>query len=404
MMTARELIGQYNIIILEARSRAGGRINTISSRTSQKIEGGAEFIHGQLPVTLQLLKEARIDHVPVEGKMYRKDKGEWNEQTEMIEGWDLLLKKMKALKADMTMYDFLQQYFSGSEYDDLRRYATAYTEGFDIADVRKVSVMALYKEWSEVEEDNLHIPAGYKALIDFLCNDIEKKGGRILTNQTVRQIDWERNEVTVYTSSEKYQGEKAIVTIPVSVLRKTAGSTSINFTPPLHDYIKAAEDIGMGSVVKVVFHFKERFWKENAAFIFSDEQFPTWWTQLPDTVPILTGWAGGTRAEQFSELTDEMIFEKAMFSLANIFDRSIDELKANIESSHVFNWQKEEASLGAYTYAMPASDLAKKILNLPVADTIYFAGEALYDGTSPGTVEAALVSGKNVATKVNSKF
>ena len=44
--------------------------------------------------------------------------------------------------------------------------------------------------------------------------------------------------------------------------------------------------------------------------------------------------------------------------------------------------------------------MARKILNLPVQETIFFAGEALYDGEVPGTVEAALVSGREAAEKV----
>lgn len=34
---------------------------------------------------------------------------------------------------------------------------------------------------------------------------------------------------------------------------------------------------------------------------------------------------------------------------------------------------------------------------LIIEDTIYFAGEAMYRGTAVGTVEAALVSGQQVA-------
>jgi len=39
-------------------------------------------------------------------------------------------------------------------------------------------------------------------------------------------------------------------------------------------------------------------------------------------------------------------------------------------------------------------------LNVPVEETIFFAGEAFYEGPSFGTVEAALVSAKNVVEKV----
>ena len=46
---------------------------------------------------------------------------------------------------------------------------------------------------------------------------------------------------------------------------------------------------------------------------------------------------------------------------------------------------------------MVGSAEAKKKIVQPVNQTIYFAGEYLYDGPAIGTVEAALTSGENVA-------
>lgn len=401
LMAARELADRYNIILLEARPQLGGRIRSLhlEDDPSQRVEAGAEFIHGSLPLTLQLLKEAGISRLPVEGKMYRKEKGAWDEQTEMMEEWDQLLGKMKRLEEDMTMHDFLQLYFSGNEYADLRRHVTAFTEGFDIADIKKASVRSLYKEWSKESGENFRVQGGYGALIDFLKEECEKKGCRILTSQTVKQIDWEKNEVTVYTATGKYNAEKLIVTVPLGVLRSTAAAASINFTPPLDDYIKAAAEIGFGAVIKIVLQFQHRFWQEDAGFFLSDELIPTWWTQFPDTAPVLTGWAGGTRAEQLSVQMEDELLQKALFSLAAIFDKTTGELKKLLREAKIFNWQPDEYTMGAYSYAMPGTELARRILQTPVAGTVFFAGEALYDGSSGGTVEAALVSGKEAAEK-----
>ena len=41
------------VLVLEARSRVGGRIHSIDDAAfPQPVEAGAEFIHGKLPVTL----------------------------------------------------------------------------------------------------------------------------------------------------------------------------------------------------------------------------------------------------------------------------------------------------------------------------------------------------------------
>jgi monoamine oxidase len=405
LMAAKELADEYVITIMEASSRLGGRIWSKQAGDSSAItEAGAEFIHGHQKLTLKLLKEAGISYVPVEGKMYRKEKGGWKEQTEMVEGWDQLLKQMKKPGTDMTLQDFLDDYYPNGDATDLRRHVISYAEGFDLSDIKKVSVQSLYEEWSNEEEENFRIPAGYGALINFLQEECEKKGCRILTNHTVKQIDWEKNEVTVYTKNgKKYYADKLIVTVPLKVLVKTGGPVSINFTPPIDEYIKAADEIGTGPVIKVVFRFKDRLWKEDTGFIFSDEPFPTWWTQLPDTSPVLTGWTGGPKAMQLSDQRDEQILEKAILSLAAILDKPTGELKNNIQEACVFNWQREETALYGYSYATLATSSARQLLKMPINGTIFFAGEGLYEGVSPGTVEAALISGKEAAAKITGR-
>lgn len=402
LMAALELADKCMVIVLEANKRVGGRIHTVKSTESPLlVEAGAEFIHGNLPLTFDLLKKAGIDFTEVEGKFYRKEKGKWNEQTEMIEGWDELLKKMKNLKEDMTLEEFLDIHYADSAHEVLRHHTEDYAGGFDLADPQKASVKALYNEWAHEDEELYRIPKGYGSLIDYLKKQCERKHVQVLLDQTVTQIDWERDHVTVLTASgQQYFAGKVVVTVPISVLRKTIGGSSINFTPAIDEHIKAAHEIGMGNVVKVVLYFREKFWGNDMGFVLSDETIPTWWSQLPDDKPMLTGWAGGRKADHLSNHSEGEIMEEAMRSLATIFDKSIDQVKENLTEGFVFNWEKEKHAQGAYCYSMPGSPLAKQILNTPVEDTVYFAGEALTTGNSPGTVEAALQSGKEVAKKI----
>jgi monoamine oxidase len=405
LIAANELAHHYHIILIEANNRLGGRIYSCKEKNfSTVIEAGSEFIHGKLKETLHLLKQAGIEYVPVKGKMYRKEKGGWKEQEDIIEGWDELLKGMKKVKEDMTMYDFLQQYFGAPEKADLRRHAIAFTEGFDVADIKKVSVRSLYDEWSHESDEPYRIPLGYGALINYLEAECEKKGCRIITGEPVKQIDWETNTVTVYTASEKkFDANNAIITVPISILQKTLAKASINFTPPLDDYVNAAGQIGYGDVIKVLLQFKEAIWKKDTGFILSDEIFPTWWTQLPNPVPLLTGWMGGNKAQRMGDETDEELLEKAILSVSNIFNLTVNDIRKKLLAGKVFNWKKNEWSLGAYSYPMPGSVQAREVLNASVNNTIYFTGEGLYDGESPGTVEAAIVHAKETAAKLLKK-
>src|SRR5687767_4675178 len=58
------------IIVLEALDRIGGRIYTVNEPFSSPLELGAEFSHGDLPLTKELLKEAGGQTVEQAGLIY----------------------------------------------------------------------------------------------------------------------------------------------------------------------------------------------------------------------------------------------------------------------------------------------------------------------------------------------
>jgi monoamine oxidase len=402
LVMARELAKDYEITILEAADRSGGRVLTINDDSFPfPLEAGAEFIHGHLKHTMDLLKEAGIEYIPVEGKMYDMDKGEWKVLTLMAEEWDLVLKQMKKLTKDMTMYDFLQVYFPEDKYYDLRRHCISYTESFDVADVKKISVMSLYKEWTNEEHADFRVPAGFTRLVDFITTQCELQGCDIRYNEVVKLIKWNNNEVTAFTSEgERYVAAKAVITISMGVLKDPTADSAIRFEPPLDEQFQAVGCIGFGPAMKVKLLFKKRFWKPDTAFILNDEIFPTWWTQLPDTLPMLTGWAGGPKAGILSTETEDSILQKALSSLGNIFGLPVQMIRSNLKAHRIFNWQQNNYSNGAYSYAIPGSEAAIELLNQPVMDTIFFCGEGLYTGTAPGTMEAAITHAMQTAEKL----
>jgi monoamine oxidase len=90
----------------------------------------------------------------------------------------------------------------------------------------------------------------------------------------------------------------------------------------------------------------------------------------------------------------------ALQSLSNAFEIPVEDLKMQLKASRIANWCKEADINGGYSFNTVKSVEAKKILRQPVDDTIFFAGEALFEGTPGGTVEAALSSAKGTAQQV----
>ncbi len=264
LMAAREMskVG-LKVQILEARNRIGGRIFTLTSGESEPLELGAEFIHGQLPVTLQVLKEAGISYTEMEGKTFRIKSGKLKKDVDSMDDWSSFIKTLKKLDHDMSIRQFLDQYFPEEKYEELRNSVRGFVEGYNAADVNDASAFALREEWSNEEEwTNFRINSGHSSVIEFLFNDFKEAGGIINLDTIVKEIIWKHRQVEVVTADGKtYESQQILITVPVSVLRASPYSKAgIAFNPEIPLKIKASHLIGFGSVIKILLQFSEPFW------------------------------------------------------------------------------------------------------------------------------------------------
>lgn len=394
------------VTILEAKNRLGGRIHTLDHPSfSQQIETGAEFIHGNLPLTISLLKEAGIGYHEINDKMFRFEKGKLEKEKNFAEHWNKLIEKMSSLNDDMPLNDFLNEYFGDEKYAQLRESVKSFAGGFDLADISTVSTKALCREWSKEMDIQYRIDGGYKKLVDYLETRCRDNNCIISISCCAKKINWSTDQVNILTMCSRiYKASRLVVTTPVSVLQASADSENyLEFTPAVPQHIQAARNIGFGPVIKIIIEFTESFWEEkkkDIGFIFTDETIPTWWTQSPMENNILTGWLGGEKALALKDETDEVILDKAIHSLSNSFQIPIEELHKKLKASFIANWCKEPDINGGYSFYSMESITAKDVLRKPVNDTIFFAGEALYQGIAGGTVEAALHTAKTTAAQV----
>jgi monoamine oxidase len=413
LIPARELTkAGIKVTILEARNRIGGRCRTfLGDDFTQPIELGAEFIHGTLPLTLKLLKEAGIKYEAVSGKNYQSKNGEIKQSEFFMEHWDEFEKALNEVQEDQSLEQFLQQYFNEEKYLGLRKSVIQFAAGYDTADPARVSLFSLRDEWlsDHEEETQYRIPGGYIQLMDFLAEEIKKSGGEIILNAVVKQVNWRPGLVEVITSDHaSFTGTKLVSTVPLGILTASGNETgAITFNPDLPEQRKAAADMGFGAIIKILIEFTEPFWEQkglnNLQFLFSEEKIPTWWAQTPQKNNVLTGWLGGNPEDKIQHLSDEELLQGAICSLAAIFKVDASFINQKIISAKVYNWTTDSFTRGSYSYATVKTASARKILKTPVAQTIYFAGEALFEGEQLGTVEAALVSGLEAADIISGK-
>ena len=402
LMAARELArAGKRVTVLEARQRCGGRIYALPAEEfAYPAEGGAEFVHGTASVTRTLMREARLSLSPRRGKRWTSRSGTLSPADDPLPHANRFYRALEEVEADLPIADFLETYFAGRHYEDLRRSVTRTVEGYDAADPRRFSTLALRDEWM-ARDDGEHgrIAGGYGALIEHLASECRRHGVAIHLGAAVNAIDNECEGITTRCcTGVTFEADAVILTVPLPLL------SEITLPSVARERAAAAAGIGFGNVVKILFRFATKWWAEiggqslaDLSFLRSSAKVPTWWTQHPAEYPVLTGWFAGPKADGVSSLTEAELIDMGLVSLAETFGLPTERIRRDLVASRAINWGNDPFACGAYSDATPKTREALAVPRRPGRDGIFFSGEALYAGPDMGTVEAALASGRETA-------
>jgi monoamine oxidase len=404
LMAARELArAGKQVTILEAKARCGGRIWPLPAEEfGYPAEGGAEFVHGAAPLTRAVMREAGLSLLPRGGTRWSTRAGALLRDESSLPHAGRFYRALAGVKDDLPIAEFLETHFADRRYAELRRSITRTVEGYDAADPRRASTLALRDEWM-ARDDGEHgrVAKGYGALVEHLAAECGKHGAALRLDAAVTAIDESRGRVAVRCRGAAFEADAAILTVPLPLLSEVA------LPPEARERAAAAADIGFGNVVKMLFRFATRWWADHRgrdladlSFLLSDATVPTWWTQYPDDYPVLTGWFAGPKADKVSSLTEAELVDMGLASLAKIFDLPLDRIREDLVASRAINWANEPFARGAYSYATPRTRQAQSMLKKPNGGAVFFSGEALYAGPDMGTVEAALASGQETAQTI----
>ncbi len=405
LMAAREFArAGKRVTILEARDRCGGRIQSLSvGDRGPRADGGAEFVHGEAPVTLGLLREARLSILPIEGTAWTVTEGRFSTRAQdphMPE----FQRALQRLEEDLPIAEFLRQHFGGAEFARFRRSIERMVESYDAADPERASTLALRDEWLHGgRSTQARIAGGYGALVDFLLAACRDHGGTIRLGAVANAIENGPGGGALVrcANGDVHAGDVVILTVPLPVLQK------IELPEAARQKVEVAVGgIGFGNVIKMLMSFQTRWWIDrrpdlgDLTFLLSDRKIPVWWTQFPDEASVLTGWFAGPKTKGLACLDEDQLIEAGLGSLADIFQIPADHLNRNLVTARAINWGIDPFAGGAYSYVTPQTREALRALASSNSETIFFCGEALYGGKDMGTVEAALTSGLKTARSI----
>lgn len=381
--------------LLEAKRRFGGRIHTLH-RGAVPIELGAEFVHGRSQALLKAIERAKLSVQPVCGQNQLFENGKLRKG----DIWDTVAEVFNQIDPrapDCSFDAFLDQKQIG---EPARTYARSFVMGFDAANPGRVSAHALlraeYASEHMAGDKSMRVTPGYSALVEYLAKQIERNGGHLIPSARVRRIEWNKGEVEAFTNRKRFRADAAIVTLPLGILK--AGK--VQFVPSLPDKIEAANGLEFGNVVRMVFHFKESSWNDFGFLHAFDQPIPTWWSDPRG--PILVGWAGGPKADALLKFNTPGLETMGLEILGKILfgGSTVEALHKRLLACHYFNWADDADIRGAYSYIPVNSMDLPKLLAAPVAETLFFAGEATVADAQTGTVFGALESGLRAAKEV----
>ncbi|HTX33672.1 MAG TPA: NAD(P)/FAD-dependent oxidoreductase [Bryobacteraceae bacterium] len=387
--------------ILEARQRIGGRIHTLNDPLSPvPVELGAEFIHGKPPEIFDEVASGRLAVLEVEAEAH------WaaEEQAQDSDG-DPLAALMPALEAapEQSFAEFIEH---AGVSADARSWVTRYVEGFNAARAERISVQGLVRMEKAADAIEGHrsfrLSRGYGALTEWLWTGMDHALVRMRFGAAVERVTWRRGRVEVQSSAGNFEAPRAVVTVPLGVLK--AGAVAFDpFPKVLGDALAGIE---MGHAIRMVLRFRRPVWEDraefsNLGFLFSkDCWMPTWWTTLPVRSPVITGWMAGRRAEEREDCEPSHWLAEALSTLGRLLGTSAAELAGELEGWRTHNWRDDPFARGAYSYPRAGGLEARRRLGEPIEETLYFAGEATNSDGHEGTVHGAIATGTRAARQI----
>lgn len=426
LAAALELVeAGYDVTVLEARSRPGGRVHTLRNRLADGlfVEAGAARIPVSHELTLQYaeqfgLKTASFE--PEGTKLCRID-GKVFPQPAMADAdlplafsEDELGKAIEALSGrymgplmeqlgDPTAPDWpapeLARYDDISTSELLRQAGASeglielFDAGFGLLD-RYSGLETLAQAAGGLFDPLVRIVGGADRLPRAMA---DKLGSHILYGTPVTRIEHDENRVRVIANqggfTREFEADRLIVTVPFSVLRDM--EVEPRFSNAKMD---AIHGLRYEAVTRIFLQTGERFWQEqgHSGFAMTDDPMEIWDAShgQPGGRGILMSYLRDGLARRVEAMDDSERIRFGVDRIGRVFPGLHDHFQGGIS----FAWGEERWSRGAYAYYAPGEVMRFHHAARESEGRVHFAGE--HTSSWPGWMQGALHSGLRAAKEL----
>ncbi|XP_057427939.1 protein FLOWERING LOCUS D [Lotus japonicus] len=425
LAAARQLMRfGFKVTVLEGRKRAGGRVYTkkmeVGNRVSAAADLGGSVLTGTLGNPLGILARQlgdmlhkvrdkcplyRVDGKPVDPDTDVKVESAFNR---LLDKASRLRQLMGEVSVDVSLgaaLDTFRQVYKDAVNDEEMNLFNWHLANLEYANAGLLSHLSL-AFWDQDDPydmggDHCFLPGGNGKLVQALAENVP-----ILYEKTVHTIRYSSNGVQVLAGSQVFEGDMALCTVPLGVLKKG----SIKFIPELPQRkLDGIKRLGFGLLNKVAMLFPHVFWETDLDTFghLSDDpsrrgEFFLFYSYA--TVaggPLLIALVAGEAAHKFESMPPTDAVTRVLQILKGIYEPKGINVPEPIQTVCT-RWGSDPFCFGSYSnVAVGASGDDYDILAESVGDgRLFFAGEAT-TRRYPATMHGAFLSGLREASNMS---
>lgn len=352
-----------NFVVLEARSRIGGRAWT-ATMEGMPLDLGCGWLHSGDRNPWAKIAEVSgltVDRTPAPWTTRRDISMSEAERSEFERAMELFNHRVaEAAKKgkDHPAADYLER---GNRWNGLIDAISTYANG---AELDQISLL----DWQNYSDDNVNwrVVEGYGTAIEHYGAKLP-----VLLDCTVRRIDHSGTSIVVDTSRGTVIAKAVIVALPTTAMATDA----VRFSPSLPNKLDAAAGLPLGLADKLMLAVDraDDLPPETRLFGKTDRTATGAYHFRPFGRPVIEAFFGGRLARDLEEAGEGAFAQFAIDELAAHFGGDI---RSRLRTLVVSGWYQDPFARGSYSHALPGKAGARAILAEPVDDRIFFAGEA----------------------------
>jgi monoamine oxidase len=352
-------------LVIEARSRLGGRAWTVHDAAGHALDLGCGWLHS-------------ADHNPwspiakAQGRTIDRSLPPWQkpaltvgfpaeEQAAFNKAQGEFFERLEAIGQKSPDVAASAAFDPGCRWNGMINAVGTYISG---AELEKVSALD-FDNYADTEV-NWRVREGYGTAI-------AAHGEPLATvlDCPVLQIDHSGRRLKIETAKGTITADQAIVTLPSAIIAEK----EFLFSPALPDKTEAASGLPLGLADKLFLSLSdaEEFEPDSRLYGRTDRVATATYQLRSLGRPLIEVYFGGRFARDLESGGDEAFADYAIAELVHLLG---EDFRKRVKPLRIHRWAADPFALGSYSYAKPGKADCRLTLAAPVDGRLFFAGEA----------------------------